>query len=33
MKTIFQKILDGEIPSDIVYRDDFCFAIKEKSEI
>lgn len=29
MKTIFQKILDGEIPSQIVYRDEFCFAIKD----
>lgn len=29
MKTIFQKIMDGEIPSEIVYRDGVCFAIKD----
>lgn len=27
MKTIFQKIYDGEIPSKQVYRDDLCMAI------
>ena len=27
MKTLFQKILDGEIPSKIVYKDDVCAAI------
>ena len=26
MKTLFQKILDGEIPSKIVYKDDVCAA-------
>ena len=28
-KTLFQKILDGEIPSEIIYRDDVCAAIKD----
>ncbi len=28
-KTIFQKIADGEIPSSIIYRDEFCIAIKD----
>lgn len=30
-KTLFQKILDGEIPSEIIYRDDVCAAIKDIS--
>ena len=29
MKTIFQKIIDGEIPGDIVYKDDVCAAIRD----
>lgn len=29
MKTLFQKILDGEIPSKIVYQDDVCAAIND----
>ncbi len=29
MKTLFQKILDGEIPSKILYRDDLCAAIPD----
>lgn len=29
MKTIFQKIMDGEIPASIVYRDEQCIAIKD----
>ena len=28
-KTLFQKILDGEIPSEIIYQDDDCFVIKD----
>ncbi len=28
-KTIFQKIADGKIPAKILYRDDFCVAIKD----
>lgn len=28
-KSIFTRIIEGEIPSDIVYEDDFCFAIKD----
>lgn len=27
MKTIFQKIYDGEIPSKLVYKDELCMAI------
>jgi histidine triad (HIT) family protein len=30
-KTIFKKIIDGEIPADIVYQDDFCLAFKDVS--
>ncbi len=26
---VFCKIRDGEIPSDILYRDDFCFVIRD----
>ena len=28
-KSIFTKIFDGEIPGDIVFEDDLCFAIKD----
>lgn len=28
-KTLFQKIHDGEIPSDMVYKDEHCFVIKD----
>lgn len=28
-KTLFQKIADREIPSEIVYEDDRCFAIRD----
>lgn len=27
--TIFQKILEGEIPADIVYEDDLCIAFRD----
>jgi histidine triad (HIT) family protein len=30
-KTIFQKIADREIPSDIVYEDDKCLAFRDVS--
>jgi diadenosine tetraphosphate (Ap4A) HIT family hydrolase len=26
MKTIFEKIIDREIPADIIYEDDVCMA-------
>lgn len=29
MKTIFQKIIDGEIPGEIVYKDDVCAALRD----
>ena len=29
MKTLFEKILAGEIPAKIVYRDDLCAAIND----
>lgn len=29
-KTIFQKIIDGEIPSVKIYEDDICIAIMDK---
>ncbi len=29
MKTLFQKILDNEIPAKIIYKDDFCAAIND----
>lgn len=29
--TIFSKIIDGEIPADIVYQDDQCICIKDIS--
>ncbi len=28
-KTLFQKIIDREIPADFVYEDDLCVAIKD----
>ncbi|NOX56799.1 MAG: histidine triad nucleotide-binding protein, partial [Planctomycetes bacterium] len=28
-KTIFKKIIDKEIPADIVYEDDLCLAFKD----
>lgn len=28
-KTLFTKIMDGEIPADILYQDDQCIAIKD----
>ncbi len=28
-KTIFQKILDGEIPADIVYENEYCIAFRD----
>ena len=28
-KTIFEKIIDGEIPADIAYEDDRCIAIHD----
>ncbi|MDB6138431.1 MAG: HIT-like protein [Verrucomicrobiaceae bacterium] len=28
-KTLFQKIIDREIPSNIVYEDDLCFAFND----
>ncbi len=31
MKTLFEKIYDGEIPADIVYRDAICCAFKDIS--
>lgn len=27
--TIFKKIIDGEIPADILYRDELCLAFKD----
>jgi histidine triad (HIT) family protein len=30
-KTIFQRIIDREIPADIVYEDDECLAFKDVS--
>ena len=30
-KSIFTKILDGEIPGDILFEDEVCFAIKDIS--
>lgn len=29
MKTLFQKIIDGEIPAKFVYRDELCAAIND----
>lgn len=28
-KTIFKKIIDGELPADIVYEDDLCLAFND----
>jgi histidine triad (HIT) family protein len=28
-KTIFKRIIDGEIPADIVYQDDRCLAFRD----
>ena len=28
-KTIFQKIIDREIPADIIYEDDLCIAFRD----
>ncbi len=28
-KTVFKRIIDGELPADIVYQDDLCIAIKD----
>lgn len=28
-KTLFTKIIDGDIPSNILYQDDLCFCIKD----
>ncbi len=28
-KSIFSRILDGEIPAQILYQDDLCFAIRD----
>jgi histidine triad (HIT) family protein len=30
-KTIFKKIIDGEIPADIVYSDEHCLAFRDVS--
>lgn len=30
-KTIFKKIIDGEIPANIVYQDDLCLAFHDAS--
>lgn len=30
-KTLFEKIRDGEIPADIVHRDDICLAFRDIS--
>lgn len=29
MSTIFKKIIDGEIPADVVYEDDQCLAFRD----
>ena len=31
MSTIFQKIINKEIPADIIYEDDFCLAFRDIS--
>lgn len=31
VKTIFEKIRDGEIPSDVIHRDELCFAFRDIS--
>ena len=30
-KTIFKKIIDGEIKADVVYEDDLCLAFRDVS--
>ena len=30
-KTLFSKIIDGEIPADFIYQDDMCVCIKDIS--
>ena len=30
-KTLFSRIIDGEIPSDIVFEDEQCFAIRDNN--
>jgi histidine triad (HIT) family protein len=30
-KTIFKRIIDKEIPADIVYEDDLCLAFRDKN--
>ncbi len=30
-RTLFQKIADGDIPSDMIYEDERCFAIRDIS--
>lgn len=30
-KTIFKRIIDGEIPADIIYQDDLCLAFHDVS--
>ena len=30
-KTIFKKIMDGEIPADVVHEDDLCLAFRDIS--
>lgn len=29
MKTLFEKIIDREIPADIIYEDDLCLAFRD----
>jgi len=31
VKTLFEKIYDGEIPADIVHRDEICCAFRDIS--
>jgi histidine triad (HIT) family protein len=28
-RTLFQKIADGDVPADMVYEDEFCFAFRD----
>jgi histidine triad (HIT) family protein len=30
-KTIFKRIIDGEIPADVIYQDDQCLAFRDVS--
>ena len=32
-KTLFSKIIDREIPSDIVYEDDLCLAFRDQRAV